>query len=47
MMNLDSALAMDILNTYSKGLHLATFAPETLTTLEEYLPIRVINSGLE
>lgn len=47
MMNIDGELALDIMNTYSNGLALATFAPDTLQTLDEYLPVRLINSGLE
>lgn len=47
MINIDSELAMDIMTTYSKGLELATFPPDTLKTLDDYLPVRIINSGLE
>lgn len=47
MVNIDSDLAMDIMTTYSKGLELATFPPDTLRTLDDYLPVRMINSGLE
>lgn len=47
MINIDSELAMDIMTTYSKGLELATFPPDTLKTLDDYLPVRMINSGLE
>ncbi|KAH7055784.1 polyprenyl synthetase [Macrophomina phaseolina] len=47
MMNIDGELALDIMNTYSNGLALATFAPDTLQTLDEYLPVRLINSGLD
>lgn len=47
MVNIDSELAMDIMTTYSKGLDLATFPPDTLKTLDDYLPVRMINSGLE
>lgn len=47
MINIDSELAMDIMTTYSKGLDLATFPPDTLKTLDEYLPVRMVNSGLE
>lgn len=47
MMNIDGDLAMDIMNTYSNGLALATFPPDTLKTLDDYLPVRLINSGLE
>ncbi|KAF4960704.1 hypothetical protein FGADI_783 [Fusarium gaditjirri] len=47
IVNIDADLAMEILSTYSKGLELATFAPDTLKTLDDYLPIRMINSGLD
>ena len=47
MVNMDAELAMDIITTYSNGLDLATFAPDTLKTLDDYLPIRMVNSGLE
>ncbi|KAK2024969.1 polyprenyl synthetase [Colletotrichum zoysiae] len=47
MVNIDADLAMDIMTTYSKGLDLATFAPDTLKTLDDYLPIRMVNSGLD
>ncbi|POS72147.1 polyprenyl synthetase [Diaporthe helianthi] len=47
MINIDSELAMDIMTTYSKGLELATFPPDTLKTLEDYLPVRMVNSGLD
>lgn len=47
MINIDSELAMDIMTTYSKGLELATFPPDTLKTLDDYLPVRMVNSGLE
>ncbi|KAK1992112.1 polyprenyl synthetase [Colletotrichum falcatum] len=47
MVNIDADLAMDIMTTYSKGLDLATFAPDTLKTLDDYLPVRMVNSGLD
>lgn len=47
MVNIDSELALDIMSTYSKGLELATFPPDTLKTLDDYLPVRMVNSGLE
>lgn len=47
LMNIDQQLALEIMNSYSDGLDLATFAPVQIKTLEEYLPVRKINSGLE
>ncbi|KAK2052113.1 geranylgeranyl pyrophosphate synthase [Colletotrichum caudatum] len=44
---LDQDFALNIMSTYSQGLDIATFAPEDLKTLEEYLPLRSINSGLD
>lgn len=47
LINLDEKLAMDIMNSYSDGLDVATFAPDDLDTLDAYLPVRKVNSGLE
>ncbi|KAK7724753.1 hypothetical protein SLS63_008447 [Diaporthe eres] len=47
LINLDQDLAMDIMNSYSEGLDIATFAPDDLKTLDAYLPIRKVNSGLD
>ncbi|KAF0328721.1 hypothetical protein GQ607_004133 [Colletotrichum asianum] len=44
---LDQQLAMDIMSSYSQGLDVATFAPDNLRTLDEYLPVRKVNSGLD
>ncbi|CAN8100624.1 unnamed protein product [Discula destructiva] len=47
LMNIDQELALEIMNSYSDGLDVATFAPDQVKDLEEYFPIRKINSGLE
>lgn len=47
LMNIDQELALDILNSYSEGLDLATAVPDQYKTLDEYFPVRKINSGLE
>lgn len=46
MLELDRDLAMDVMTTYGEDLEMATFPPSGVQTLEEYLPIRLINSGL-
>lgn len=47
MMVMDRDLAMDVMNTYSDGLETATFPPSDICTIEEYLPVRLVNCGLE
>ncbi|TDZ36980.1 Ophiobolin F synthase [Colletotrichum trifolii] len=47
LMMLDQQFAMEIMSSYSQGLEVATFAPDDLKTLDEYLPVRKINSGLD
>lgn len=47
MMAMDRDLAMDVMTTYSNGLQTATFPPSGITSIEEYLPIRLVNCGLE
>ncbi|KAK2006284.1 geranylgeranyl pyrophosphate synthase [Colletotrichum eremochloae] len=47
LMILDQEFAMDIMSSYSQGLDIATFAPDDLKTLDDYLPVRSINSGLD
>lgn len=47
LINLDESLAKDIMNSYSEGLDIATSAPDDLKTLDAYLPVRKVNSGLE
>ncbi|OLN87486.1 Fusicoccadiene synthase 2 [Colletotrichum chlorophyti] len=46
-MILDQGFAMDIMSSYSQGLDIATFAPDDLKTLDDYLPVRSLNSGLD
>ncbi|SMY28204.1 unnamed protein product [Zymoseptoria tritici ST99CH_1A5] len=47
MMVMDRDLAMDVMNTYSDGLETATFPPSDICTIEEYLPVRLVNCGLD
>ncbi|KAF5021009.1 hypothetical protein F66182_6940 [Fusarium sp. NRRL 66182] len=47
MLDIDQELASDILTTYSSGLALATLPPDSYKSLDEYLPPRLINSGLD
>jgi hypothetical protein len=47
MMTMDRELAMDVLTTYSNGLEVATFPPSDIASIEEYLPVRLMNCGLE
>ncbi|KAI7369167.1 hypothetical protein KC354_g2138 [Hortaea werneckii] len=47
MMTVDRNLAMDVMTTYSNGLQIATCPPSHVSSLEEYLPIRLINCGLD
>jgi hypothetical protein len=47
MMKMDRDLAMDVMSTYSNGLQVATSPPAGINTLEEYLPVRLVNCGLE
>jgi hypothetical protein len=47
MMTMDRDLAMDVMTTYSNGLQIATSPPSGNSSIEEYLPIRLVNCGLE
>ena len=47
MMAMDRDLAMDVMTTYSNVLEMATFPPSNISSMEEYLPIRLMNSGVE
>ena len=47
MMTMDRDLAMDVMTTYSNGLQIATSPPSGIFSIEEYLPIRLVNCGLE
>lgn len=47
MMRIDRGLAIDVMNTYSNALEMATFPPSNISSLAEYLPIRLMNCGLE
>ncbi|KAJ0162043.1 Ophiobolin F synthase [Colletotrichum tanaceti] len=47
LFGLDQQFALDIMSSYSQGLDIATFAPDDLETLDDYLPVRSINSGLD
>ncbi|CCF32910.1 geranylgeranyl pyrophosphate synthase [Colletotrichum higginsianum] len=47
LFSLDQEFALHIMSSYSQGLDIATFAPDDLKTLDDYLPVRSINSGLD
>ena len=44
---MDRGLAIDLMQVYMDGMELVTSAPSNIKTLEEYLPIRIVNCGLE
>ena len=47
MMRMDRGLALDVMTSYSDVLQIATSPPSGISSIEEYLPIRLANAGLE
>ncbi|KAK2734039.1 hypothetical protein FQN57_001874 [Myotisia sp. PD_48] len=47
MIAIDHSLAMDVMTTYSNGLQITTSPPSGISSIEEYLPIRLVDCGLD